>query len=183
MGRIIIVYGVIAGLIVAGLMHLTFWLLPVEGGPLGMFIGFLSMFIAFSMILVGVKQHRDQAGGGVISFRRGLLVGLGIALIASVFYVLAWELYLALSGVDFIGDYYARALAEAQESGASAARLAEIRAEAAVWTERYANPLLRMAITLTEIIWVGVLVAVVTALLLRNPRFLPAREARAATSG
>ena len=179
MGRIILVYGAIAGLIVAGLMHLTFWLLPVHGGPLGMFIGFLSMFIAFSMILVGVKQYRDQAGGGVITFKRGLLIGLGIALIASAFYVVAWEAYLALSGEDYMGEYTAKMVAEARATG-DAARIAKATADARMYLDLYANPLSRFAVTLMEIFPVGILVALVCALLLKNPRFLPARIPAAA---
>jgi len=175
MGRIILVYGAIAGLIVAALMHLTFWFLPVEGGPLGMFIGFLSMFIAFSMIFVGVKQYRDQTGGGVITFKRGLLMGLGIALIASLFYVGAWELYLAASGRDYMGEYTAKMIAEARATG-DAARIAKVTAQAEDYRAMYANPLSRFAVTLVEIFPVGVLVALVAAALLRNSRFLPARQ-------
>jgi hypothetical protein len=44
----------------------------------------------------------------------------------------------------------------------------------------YANPLFRMAITFTEIFPVGLVVALISAALLRNPRFLPARASAAA---
>ncbi len=39
----------------------------------------------------------------------------------------------------------------------------------------YRNPLLRMPMTCVEIFPVGVLVSLVSALVLRNPRALPAR--------
>lgn len=38
----------------------------------------------------------------------------------------------------------------------------------------FGNPAIRMLITLTEVLPIGLLVALVSALLLRNPRFLPA---------
>lgn len=39
----------------------------------------------------------------------------------------------------------------------------------------YANPLYRMPMTFIEIFPVGLLVALVSAALVRNPRFLPAK--------
>jgi hypothetical protein len=40
----------------------------------------------------------------------------------------------------------------------------------------YANPVLRALMTAAEIFPVGVLVALVSAALVRNPKFLPARS-------
>ena len=39
----------------------------------------------------------------------------------------------------------------------------------------YANPLFRLPITFTEILPVGLIVSLISALLLRNSRFMPAR--------
>lgn len=41
---------------------------------------------------------------------------------------------------------------------------------------QYANPLFRMPMTFTEIVPVGVLVSLIAAALLRNPRFMPLRR-------
>ena len=179
MGRIIVVYGLIAGVLVAVLMLLAFTLLPRDHGPIGVFVGFLNMFIALSMVLVGIKQYRDQHQGGVITFKRGFLVGLGVAMIAALFYVLAWETYLAVTGLDFMGEYVAAQLDRARERGASAAELAQMAAKAEADKAAYANPVIRMAWTFVEIGPVALLVTVVSALLLKNPRFLPARTAAA----
>ena len=51
--------------------------------PLITFLSVLIMLVALSSILIGVKQHRDGALGGVIRFRTALAMGLGIALVAS----------------------------------------------------------------------------------------------------
>ena len=45
----------------------------------------------------------------------------------------------------------------------------------ALMRQAYANPLYRMAETFTEIAPVGLIVSLVSAILLRNPRFLPAK--------
>ena len=58
------------------------------------------MLLAFTMVFVGIKHYRDKALGGVIRFLPALGVGLGISAVASLFWVVGWELTLA-TGFDF----------------------------------------------------------------------------------
>ncbi|OYX46665.1 MAG: hypothetical protein B7Y97_13350 [Sphingomonas sp. 32-66-10] len=149
MQRIILTYGVIAGFVVA---------------------------IAFTAIFVAVKRHRDDHKGGVIRFLPALGMGAAIALIASLFYVVAWEAVLAINGGDFIAEMSARMLEERRAAGATAGELASLQSQMAQMQDLYANPLFRVLITLTEILPIGLLVALVSAALLCNPRFLPAQR-------
>jgi hypothetical protein len=97
-----------------------------------------------------------------------------VALSIIVLYVLAWEVSLAFSGMDF-GAIYAENLVEAAKArGASEAETAAELAKAEDFAKMYANPLFRMPITFTEILPVGILVSLTSALLLRNSRFMPA---------
>jgi hypothetical protein len=59
--------------------------------------------------------------------------------------------------------------------GASPAAIQAKQAEMRQMAEMYANPLIRMPMTFAEIFPVGLVVALVSAALLRNPRLLPAR--------
>jgi hypothetical protein len=176
MVRTILIWGLVGGVIVAGLMQLSLLIVNDHMDPMAMWLGYLTMLIAMSTILLGVKQYRDQAGGGVISFWRGLVIGLGIALIAAVIYSAAWELYLAISGKDFIGEYNAAMIAKAQADHVSAAEMARIQAQAAEFQAIYDNPLLRFPMTMVEMLPVGVVVALVSAFALRFPGFLPAKD-------
>ena len=176
MVRTILIWGLVGGVIVAGLMQLSMLVIDDHQNPMAMWLGYLSMLIALSTIGLGIKQYRDQTGGGVITFWRGLAIGLGIAVIAAVIYAAAWEAYLAISGKDFIGEYNAGMIAKAEAEHASAAKMAEIRAQAAQFRAIYDNPLLRFPMTMVEMLPVGVVVAFISAILFRNPRFLPARE-------
>lgn len=177
MFRSILTWGTVAGLVVGGILFGT--TVSLAGSPpppaIGMAIGYASMLVALSAVFVAIKRHRDTALGGVIRFWPAFGMGLGISAVAGVFYVLAWEVALAVTGADYIGEYTARLLAEKRAAGASAAELASLGAEMAAFARQYANPLYRMPITFTEIFPVGVLVSLVSAALLRNPRFLPAR--------
>lgn len=178
MGRIILVYGVIAGVTVAVLMRLSMILTP-EGGTMGMVLGFSSMIVALSFVFVGVKKYRDVELGGVIRFWKALGVGFGIALIAGCFYVAAWELYLYLTNYTFMDEYTQVIIDQARAAGKSPAELAKLTTEMDGYKAIYANPFSRMAMTFTEISPIVVLMPLLSAALLRNSRFMPATQARA----
>jgi hypothetical protein len=133
------------------------------------------MLIALSTIFVAIKRRRDRDLGGVIGFWPAFGLGMAISAVASLCYVIAWEAALAVTGMDFAGDY-ARALIEQQrEQGLRGDALARFTAEMDTFKVQYANPLYRVPMTLAEILPVGLLVSLVSAGLLRNSAFMPAR--------
>ncbi len=175
--RTILKYGVIAGLVVGGFEIAT--ITAFSGLPAlkyGMLIGYSTMLIALSAVFVGIKQHRDVDRGGLIGFWRGFGLGLGISCVASLFYVAAWELVQVMTHMDFAGSYSRAMLESARAKGASAETLAKLNAEMETFKIQYADPLFRLPMTFVEIFPVGVLVSLVSAALLRNSRFLPARR-------
>lgn len=181
--RSILKYGVIAGLIVGGFEIVTFT--AFSGMPplkYGMLIGYTTMLIALSAVFVGIKHHRDVDRGGVIGFWPALGVGLGVSVVAGVFYVVAWEIVQAMSHMDF-ASAYANAILESEKAkGASPEALAKMSAEMAEFKVQYANPMFRLPMTFMEIFPVGVLVSLVSAGLLRFSRFLPARRGSASAT-
>jgi hypothetical protein len=178
MFRTLLLWGTVAGLIVGSILFGTTVAMaddPPSMG-IGMALGYASMLIALSAIFVGVKRHRDDALGGVIRFWPAFGMGLGISVVAGVFYVLAWEAALAVTGMDYGAKFAEHFIAQRRAEGASAAELAKIAAEMKAFSVQYANPLYRMPMTFTEIFPVGVLVSLVSAALLRRSSFLPARR-------
>jgi hypothetical protein len=178
MGRIIAVYGAIAGVIVALGMFINISFVA-DHGAMGMVAGYLSMLVALIFVFVGVKRYRDVNLGGVIGFWKAVGVGLGIGLVASVFYILGWELYMWRTGGTFMAEYIASSIEDMRVSGKSAAEIAKFSSEMGAMAEQYKNPLFRMALTLTEILPVVLLVTLVSAALLRKSSFLPATQPRA----
>lgn len=177
----ILIYGVVAGVIVGVPMIIGNVLmdghLPMA---VSMAVGYATMLVALSTVFLAIKRQRDVAGGGVIRFWPALGMGLAISLIAGVFYVGTWELTQQITGMNFTADYAQAMIAEKQAAGASAAEIEAMRAQMADFAVQYANPLYRLPMTFAEIFPVGVLVSVVSAALLRNSRFLPARRLAAA---
>ena len=103
--RIILIYGIIGGLIVAVPMAVSMLTTTADTIPENAALyGYLSMLLAFTMVFVGIKHYRDKALGGVIRFLPALGVGLGISAVASLFWVVGWEITLA-TGFDFGSAY------------------------------------------------------------------------------
>lgn len=171
--RTILTFGVIAGLIVIVPMGLMMTFGEFGHASHSMITGFAVMFLAFSLVFVGVKRRRDRALGGVICFLPALLTGLGISVVASVIYVIGWEITLAATDYAFMTDYSAAMLDAERARGASPEALARKAAELAEMAENYNNPLYRLPITFVEIFPVGLLMSLVSAGLLRNSRFMP----------
>lgn len=180
--RAIVIYGLLGALVVGAFMvagSLT-W---AEGGQAppenGVVVGYLTQLVALTAVFLGIKHHRDVALGGVIRFFPALGIGLGISAVASLGWVIGWEIVLAMSGLDFGAMMKEQMLAQAKASGASAEALAKVAADAQAFADMYKNPLIRMPISFIEMFPAGVLVSLASAGLLRNSRFLPARRAAA----
>lgn len=171
MTRTILTYGLISGAIIILGMIASINL----SGLHSVWVGYLIMLIGLSSILLAVKSHRDKVLGGVIKFWPAFLVGLGVAVAAGLIYVLIWEGYLALTDYRFMDEYAASHLAKQKAAGVSGAAYAKLVADMETMKVQYANPLFRLPMTFAEIFPVGLLVALVSAALLRNPRFLPAK--------
>lgn len=172
--KYVLVCGFLAGAIAISLMVLNIALIPTSHS---LWLGYLVMLVGLSLIFVGVKQYRNGERGGVIGFGRAFALGAAIATVAAIIYMLGWELYIAASGHDVMADYSASTLARMRAQGASPAALLAKQDQLRHLVEQYRNPWFRLPMTFLEIFPVGLLIALISAALLRDPRLLPARTA------
>ena len=170
MKRMILIFGIAAGLLVAVPMCLMIANSEPGSAAQSLFTGYLIMLFALSLIFFGVKRLRDRDLGGVIRFLPALYAGLGISAVAGVIYVIGWEITLAATDFAYIDSYSTTAIEAARAQGPDA--VAKIVAQMDAYRT---NPLIRFAYTFIEIFPVGLLVSLISAGLLRNSRFLPAR--------
>ena len=175
MTRLVFTYGLISGAVIAAAITATIISSGGKAPHSSLWLGYLIMLVGLSAILVGVKQYRDDVQGGVIGFWKAFGLGLGIAALASVAYALVWEIYLALTHYAFINEYIEATLARKRAAGVSGTAYQQAASEMEILRREYANPFFRLPMTMVEIFPVGLLVALVSAALLRNPRFLSAR--------
>ena len=170
-----LIYGLLSGSVIAAVI--TAGLILGPEGTHSLWFGYLVMLVALTFIFVGVKRYRDVERGGVIKFLPAFGMGLAIAIVAGIAYVCVWEAYLAVSGYRFMDEYIAAMIRHRQAEGASAAEIARLTAEMESMRVSYANPLFRIPMTFLEVFPVGLLIAIASAALLRNPKLLPARQA------
>ncbi len=176
MKKIILIYGLIAGTIVATMMLITMPMfdsgtLPMDKGEL---IGYTTMVIALSMIFFGIKSFRDNHSDGVVTFWKGCQIGLLITLIAAVMYGLAWEITYSRIGESFTAKMTDQYYKELEADGASEAEIEKAKEQWASFSELYKNPLIRFGVTITEILPVGIVLTLLSAGLLRKKEFLSA---------
>lgn len=167
-------YGLLSGFVIIVTMIAGIALSDSQSFFSSEWFGYLVMLVALTFIFVGVKRYRDVERGGVIKFGPAFAMGLGIAAAAGVAYVTVWEVYLAMTDYKFMDQYIAGIMRARQAAGVSAAVMAEEMAKLESMRVNYANPLFRIPMTFLEIFPVGLLVSLVSALLLRNPKILPA---------
>ncbi len=177
MKRIILIYGVISGLVVIGSMIIGI-VVGFDDNPESVvnleYVGYLIMLVALSIIFVGIKRYRDQELGGVITFGTAFVVGLGISAIAGVMYVAVWEIYLAMTDYAFMDQYIASVIASEEAKGVVGAELDALIADLDKQRQMYGNLFLRLGITFMEIFPVGLVIALISAAILRKSEVLPA---------
>ena len=170
MKNIVLKYGLISGFALSALSAIV-WLnlekIDPSMGPVSMAIGFGSMLLAFTAVFFGIRAYREKQNG-VITFGRGLGVGLLIALITCVFYVAGWQIVYWNFLPDFGDKYAAVTIAKMEARGASPAELSAAKAEMENFKRLYRNPVYNVGMTFMEIFPVGLIVTLVSAAILRR---------------
>jgi Protein of unknown function (DUF4199) len=160
-------YGLLSGAIVAVAMTVSISIY-YQNPDLEPVWGYASMILAFSMMFVGIKNYRDKVNGGSISFGKAFKIGLVITLIGSTIYVVTWLIMYYGFIPDYIDKYIDLMLKQAAASGASATELAQQTQEMAEMREWIKNPIFLVLMTYMEILPVGLIVALLSALVLRR---------------
>ena len=170
MRKIVLTFGLIAGAVMSAMFLITLPFLDEIGFDNGMLVGYTSMVAAFLMVYFGVRQYRDQVADGAITFGRALGVGLAITLVASLCYVVMWQIVYYNFTPDFLDKYAAYTIEQAKAAGATEAELDASRQQMREFKEMYSHPLINAAITILEPLPVGVLISLISAGVLRRGR-------------
>ena len=173
MKKIILVNGLIVGIVIIG----TYFLSTASDSNTGhlagqVWLGYLVMIVAFSLIFFGIKQYRDRELGGVIRYGTGVTVGLGITLVASIVYVGVWEVNLAATDYAFINDYTESLIEKSRSEGASIEEMAQLLTETEAMKVQYGKTPYRLIMTFLEIFPVGLLITLLSAAVLRKSSVL-----------
>ncbi|HVW14246.1 MAG TPA: DUF4199 domain-containing protein [Mucilaginibacter sp.] len=162
-----IIYGLIAGLFVTVIMVVGMANLYDTDKQGSMLFGYTTMLVAFSLIFVSIKNHRD-ANNGIISFGKAFQVGLWISLIASTIYVMGWMAEFYVFFPDFYDKSEIHSLAKMKAAGATQALIQAKMQYYDQLKQMTKNPLAHALMTYLEILPVGLLVSVIAALILKR---------------
>lgn len=127
-------------------------------------VGYATMVVIFSLIFFGVRSYRNKHLHGLISFGKAFKIGFWIALISSTMYVVVWLFYYYLFVPDFIDIYTQHVLSNCTTASDFSTKTAEM----ANFKEMYKNPVFVILITFSEILPVGLVVTLVSALMLKK---------------
>jgi hypothetical protein len=169
MKKTILTYGLISGAVSAVLMVLmALSIHNTNNFDNGEWYGYAGMVISFMFVYVGIRRFRDQENQGQISFGKAFQIGLLIALISSVCYVVAWLFVYYTIMPDFMEKYAQYALDKMRTGGASEALIQQKSAEMEHYKTLYKNPITIAAVTFMEPLPVGLLMSLLSAFILRR---------------
>jgi hypothetical protein len=166
MKKIVLVFGIIIGLVFcANIGFMVYWMYhnpDLKGSEL---VGYAVMVVVFSLIYIGVRNYRNKQLDGFISFGKAFKTGALIALLGSAIYVAAWLFSYYLFVPDFIDVYsdYVLKNCTPEDLPAKTKEMADFK-------ELYKNPLFVILITFSEVLPIGLVVALVSALILKRKR-------------
>jgi len=92
------------------IMHLAGVYDQVKSGPFNIhWMEYISVFIPFTGLYLGIKNYRNNINGGKLEFIEGLMEGFKILLIGFVLYMAVSAIYMQYSGSTLLTmDYYQR---------------------------------------------------------------------------
>lgn len=163
MNKIIIKNALFGSIIVSAL--LVFVTLYMKANPekeVSMLIGFAVMILAFFFVAFGIKQQRE-ANNGVISFGKAFMTGFWITLIISTIYVLVWLVILYNFFPNFMEHYANMAIEKA-----SPEEVVKVTEEMNTYKEMYKSPIMVILLTYMEILPLGIIFSLVSALILKK---------------
>ena len=167
MRSIILKNGLLGGLIVSIVMIcMTMYMKYNPENEPNAIVGFASMLIAFVFLFLGVKKTRET-NDGKITFGKGFLTGLYIALIISTIYVFVWLVIYYNFFPNFMEQYSDLVLDKLKEAGDVEALTAKTE-EMEMMKEWYKNPLMIILLTFMEILPIGIVVSLISALILKK---------------
>ena len=164
MKKIIFIFGSVIGLVLAinSIIHMNMMYSNpnYKGNDV---IGYATMVIVFSVIYFGVRNYRNNHLDGKIGFPKAFKTGALICFIASTYYVVFGLFYYYLFVPDFMDVYadYVIRNSEASEVEARAAQMISLK-------EMSKNPLFLVLFSYFEVLPIGMIVALISALIVRK---------------
>jgi len=170
MKKLIFINGIIAGIIVSIMMVISTVVYKCDPNmEPSMVIGYAGMLIAFSFVFIGIRNYRNKQNAGILNFGQAFKIGILISLIASTFYVVSWLIEYYCFFPDFMEKYSAMAIKKIEnDPHITSAELAAQVEQMNSMKEMYKNPIWVILFTYAEILPLGIVISLISALILKK---------------
>lgn len=168
MKKIVLTFGLISGALMAIFMFATLPFVDRVGMDRMVIVVYAWMVLAFMLVFFGVRSYRENVNGGTVTFGRAFAVGILIALISSICYVIAWQVLYYGFMPDFFEKYAAHVIEQERASGATAAAIAAKTQEMDQMKQLVKNPFIHAAFVFLEPFPVGLVITLISAVILRK---------------
>ncbi|HEY0262128.1 MAG TPA: DUF4199 domain-containing protein, partial [Chitinophagales bacterium] len=166
--KYVLTYGLLLGaLLSASMIYMVYKCYSAEGFAGNEILGYIFIFVGHLAVFFGAFQYRNKELGGFISFGEAFKVAALIAFVASTIYVITWLFCYYFFVPDFMEKYAPIAIQKAQQEGKDVAAVAK---EMAQFKEWYKNPIFIVLLTYMEVLPIGLVVALVSALILKKKK-------------
>jgi hypothetical protein len=168
MKRIVLIFGLISGALMAIFMFATMPFIDKIGFDKGLIVGYTNIVLAFILVFFGIRSYRENVNGGAVTFGRAFLIGILITLISSVCYMIAWQILFHNFMPDFFDKYAAHVIEKARASGATPEALQAQTQEMDQMKQLVKNPFFHNLFVFLEPFPVGLVITLISALILRK---------------
>ena len=131
--------------------------------------GYTSIIVSLLFVFFGIKHFRDQENHGLLSFGKGLLIGLLITLFASITFGLYNVIYVEYIDPNFMTEYYNHSVEQVSKtlSGEELqAKLKQMEDE----KDMFSNPFMNFSLMFLTVFMVGVIISLISSLILQNKK-------------
>jgi len=131
--------------------------------------GYASIIVSLLFVFFGIKHFRDTKNQGLLSFGKGLLIGLLITLFASVTFGIYNVVYVEYIDPNFMTEYYNHSVEKVTKtlSGAELqAKLKQMEEE----KDMFANPFMNFSFMFLTVFMIGLIISLISSLILQNKK-------------
>ena len=170
MRKPVVVFGLLSGAVSSAMMLLTVPFMDRIGFERAEVLGYTTIIASFLLVYFGVRSYRDRVAGGSVTFGRAFTVGILIALLSSACYVATWQFIYYQVNPGFVDQYATYSIERARASGASQSEIDATARQMEQFKALYRNPAINIGITFMEPLPIGLVVALISAAVLRRRR-------------
>ena len=154
------------GALLGGIIFIGSHYLPWNIGFYAMEVfGWISIFASLSFVFFGIKHYRDKLNDGLISFRKALLIGLAISVIAGLTIGILDIVYLLFINPDFPSEYVQHTLDGLKET-VSVEEFEIQKVKLLEDMKAFDNPAFGGIFMFSLVLGVGVLISLISSLVL-----------------